>query len=135
MEWADLGEVAEACVEMNESMDQIFAEQVRRVREADATDWETALRKARKAATGWFDSHPCLTDRLKAIGVSPKKALRLAMDLSGEPASALYANWPVVERFLTDRILMIVRENYLARKEAASVAQAVYRAAARMDRG
>lgn len=131
MEWTELGAVAQACVEMNERMEDIFAEQVRRVRSASVADWEKALRRALKTSTGWFDSHPCLKDRLKALRVSPKKALRRAMDLSGEPATALFANWPVVEKFLTERILTIVRENYLARRECAEIVAAVMRQAAR----
>jgi Zn-dependent protease with chaperone function len=127
MEWAALGAVAEACVETNQPLEGIFAEQVRRIRVAGPSDWEAALRKARRAFTGWYDSHPCLADRLKALRVSPKKALRLAMDLSGTPATELFANWPVVEKFLTDRIMDIVRENYLARQEYEAIAQAIAR--------
>ena len=127
MEWTELGAVAEACVETNQPMDRIFAEQVRRIRVAGPSDWEAALRKALRTATGWYDSHPCLADRLRAIRVSPKKALRLAMDLSGAPATALFANWPVVEKFLTDRIMDIVRENYLARQECEAIVHAIAR--------
>jgi Zn-dependent protease with chaperone function len=131
MEWTELGAVAQACVEMNEPMEQIFAEQVRRIRVASPTDWERALRRGLRSTTGWFDSHPSLSDRLKALRVSPKKSLRLAMDLSGTPATALFANWPVVEKFLTERIMTIVRENYLARLECQAVMQAVMRRATR----
>ncbi len=127
MEWTELGAVAEACVETNQPMEQIFAEQVRRIRVAGPSDWEAALRRALRATTGWYDSHPSLSDRLKALRVSPRKALRLAMDLSGEPATALFANWPVVEKFLTDRVMDIVRENYLARQECEAIVHAIAR--------
>jgi Zn-dependent protease with chaperone function len=132
MEWAELGSVAEACVEMNQPMEQIFAEQVRRVRVANPADWEETLRKALKPRTGWYDSHPCLSERLKALGMSPKKSLRAALDLmdpSGEPATSLFANWPVVEKFLTERILEIVRDNYLARQECEAIIEALNRRA------
>jgi Zn-dependent protease with chaperone function len=129
MEWAQLGAVAEACVEANERVEDLFAEQVRRVRSASISDWETALRRALKESTHWDSTHPCLKDRLKALHVAPKKALRLAMDLSGAPATALFANWPVVEKFLTERIISIVRENYVAQMEYAQVVRAVMRRA------
>jgi Zn-dependent protease with chaperone function len=130
MEWAQLGNVAEAAVEANERLEDIFAEQVRRVRSASVTDWETALRRGLKETTHWDSTHPCLKDRLKALRVSPKKALRLAMDLSGEPATALFANWPVVEKFLTEQIITIVRENYVARQEYGQIVGAIMRRAA-----
>jgi Zn-dependent protease with chaperone function len=135
MEWAQLGNVAEACVEANERLEDIFAEQVRRVRSAGVADWEKALRRALRESTHWDSTHPCLKDRLKALRVSPKKALRLAMDLSGEPATALFANWPVVEKFLTERIINIVRENYVARMEYEQVVGAVMRRAAERAAG
>ena len=125
--WARLDAVAEDCVATNQPEDQIFAEQVRRARRADRSEWEDACRKALKERTKLFDTHPCLKERLKAIGVSPKKALRLAMDQSGEPATALFTNWKVVEKFLTDRVMDIVRENYLADQEYAEIVQAIVR--------
>jgi Zn-dependent protease with chaperone function len=124
---ARLENVAESCVKFNERVDQIFAEQVRRVKEASRADWDGACRKALRVETGWFDSHPCLKERLKAMGVSPKKALRLAMDWSGEPATDLFANWPVVEKYLTNKIMVIVRKVYLQKQELADTLHALVR--------
>jgi Zn-dependent protease with chaperone function len=127
MEWASLEAVAIWAVKMNEPVEQLYAEQVERMRRADRYEWEQAMRKGLKAKTGLFDSHPGLADRLKAIGVSPKKALARAMDLSGDPATALFANWPVVERFLTDQILAIVRHYVAARREHLEILYAIAR--------
>jgi Zn-dependent protease with chaperone function len=127
MDGVGLGDVAEAFIETNDRIDKLFAEQVRRVRTAGPSDWEKALRKAMRPTTGWFDTHPCLKERLGALRVSPKKALKLAMDLSGEPATALFANWPVVEKFLTKKILDIVREYYVARREMEETVMALRR--------
>ncbi|MBX9622844.1 MAG: M48 family metalloprotease, partial [Gemmataceae bacterium] len=127
-EWASLGGVAEAAVEMDQKLDHIFAEQVRRVRGAGVADWEEAMRKALRRRSHWTDTHPSLADRLGFLGVKPKKALRLAADLGGEPAAALFANWPVVERFLTKTIMNIVRENVRARQEVEELIDALTRA-------
>jgi len=59
--------------------------------------------------------------------VSPRKALRLAVDMSGHPVTSLFTNWPAVERFLTDRILTIVRQNYVLHQEHLAVSQAITR--------
>jgi len=128
MKGTDLGSVAESFVQTNERLDQIFAEQVRRIQAATKSIWEDALKKVLRQSTGWLDSHPCLKDRLAAIGVPPKKALRLAMDLSGQPATALFANWALVEKFLTRKIVDIVRANYFARKDYIDTVAAVMRA-------
>ncbi len=128
MHWIRLGTLAVSIVASNQRVDQIFAEQVRLVRGAKPSEWEDAFRRAMKTRTRWNDSHPCLKDRLKAIGVSPKKALRLAMDLSGEPATALFPNWPLVEKHLTERIIDIVRANFLQRQEFVEVVSAIIRA-------
>jgi Zn-dependent protease with chaperone function len=127
----DLASVAESFVQNQERLDQIFAEQVRRIRSASNSIWQEALNKALKSKTGWLDSHPCFKDRLAAFGVPPKKALRLAMDLSGEPATALFANWPLVEKFLTRRIVDIVRDQYFARKDYVETVRAIMRAGER----
>jgi hypothetical protein len=44
-----------------------------------------------------------------------------------EPSTALFANWPVVEKFLTDRILTLMREIHAARAEFAEIVRAVTR--------
>ena len=75
------------------------------------------MRKALKRKPCWHDTHPSLEDRLAFLGVKPKRALQLAADLDGEPATALFANWPVVEKYLTKTVLEIVRANYRTRQE------------------
>jgi Zn-dependent protease with chaperone function len=126
--WARLDNVAEFAVKMNLPMTELFAEQLRRARAAAPAEWEEAFRKALRGSTGWFDSHPCLRDRLKMSRVSPKKALKLALDQQkGEPAAKLFNNWPQIEKLLTDRVVTIVRYNYCAKVAAAEIIRAVLR--------
>jgi hypothetical protein len=135
MKGTDLASVAESYVSTNSRLEQIFSEQVNRIRSATKSVWEDALKKALRESTGWLDSHPCLKDRLDAIGVAPKKALKLAMDLSGQPATAMFTNWPLVEKFLTRKIVDIVREYYFARKDYVETVAAVMRASERAASG
>ena len=127
MEWANLGAVAEAAVETNQRVDLIFAEQVRRLREAHGTEWMDAMRKALRRRAAWYDTHPSLDDRLDFLGVRPKRALQLAADLDGEPAAALFANWPVVEKFLTKTVITIVRNRVRTRQEMEDLIEALSR--------
>ena len=131
--WANLQVVAEQFIESNERPKDLFAEQVRRVKSATPSEWDEAMRKSLKHRTKPFDTHPCLKQRLKALGVAPKAALRIAMDLSGAPSTDLFANWPVVEKFLSDRIFNLVREIYWERREFEDFARAVVRNAFMRD--
>jgi Zn-dependent protease with chaperone function len=108
--WSRVSSIAEACVSANEPMDRIFAEQIRRARATGPSEWEDALRAAMKEKTKLFDTHPCLKDRLKAIGISPKKAKQIPVTLDGQPASALLPAWPRIEKKMTDQIIAIYRE-------------------------
>ena len=102
-------------------------EQVRRLKTLDRVDWEDGLKRGLREDAGAFDTHPTLKARLAALGVKPKAALAAAMDLSGEPATALFANWPVVEKYLTDKLVAIVRVNYLARRQMAEDVRQILR--------
>jgi hypothetical protein len=42
-----------------------------------------------------------------------------------EAAANLFANWPVVEKFLTKRVMEIVRDNIIARKQLAADVEAI----------
>lgn len=121
LRWAQLSSMVEAFVATNEPMSQLFAEQVRRVRLTSKSDWEDAFRRAMRRGTGLFDSHPALKDRLKALGVSPRKAARQALELHGPPASDLIADWERVEKELSDRLIAPYREYYLAKMEMAQI--------------
>ena len=68
-----------------------------------------------------FDSHPCLKERLKAIGVSPRKALDMAVPSAEPPARALFANWELVEKLLTEKIIAIYREVHQHKMELAQI--------------
>jgi Zn-dependent protease with chaperone function len=117
--WTRLSSVARGYAMAMERGEDIFTEQVRRARATDPGELQDACRKALKQKTGYFDSHPCLKDRLKAIGVSSKKAGQLALDLftEGEPASGLFPNWPSIQKEFSDDLMLIYREMHEARQE------------------
>lgn len=121
--WTRLSSVARGYALAMERGEDIFAEQVRRARATDPGELQDACRKALKEKTGYFDSHPCLKDRLKAIGVSPKKAAQLALDLfnEGDPASGLFRNWPWIQKQFSDELMLIYREMHEARKEIVEI--------------
>jgi Zn-dependent protease with chaperone function len=119
--WVRLSAIARAVVASKEPMDQIFAEHAQRARMVQSHEWEDACRKELRRKTAMFDSHPCLKERLKAMGISPKKALKRAMDLSGTPARDLIADWPALERELTQRLIDLYRLDYAQRMEMAQI--------------
>jgi Zn-dependent protease with chaperone function len=116
MPWTRLSSLAESWVATNQPVHLLFEEQARAARSLGPHEWEDALRKELKRPTGVFDSHPGLKPRLAALGVSPKKALRLTPQLSGPPASELFGRWwPKLEQQLADRLLVHFREAHLAK--------------------
>jgi Zn-dependent protease with chaperone function len=119
--WARLSSIIEACVANNEPMSRVFAEQVQRARATTRSEWEDALHRALRQRTGLFDSHPALKERLAALGVSPRKALKAALDRSGPPAHQLIPGWERVEKELSDRLIAPYREAYLAKMEMAQI--------------
>jgi Zn-dependent protease with chaperone function len=119
--WVRLSAIARSYVASNLPMEQIFAEQRERARAIDGYEWDEALRKELKRKTGLFDSHPSLRERLKAMGISPKKALKLAMNLSGPPVAELFTDWPALERELTVRLIDLVRADREAGMEMAQI--------------
>ena len=88
------------------------AEQVMRLRAASKSDWEDALRKALREETDWDSTHPALKARLKPLGVKAKAVLPLAMNMTGEPATELFANWPAVEKQLSKKLQEIMQVRY-----------------------
>jgi Zn-dependent protease with chaperone function len=119
--WVRLSSVAQSYVASNMPIEQLFAEQAARARSVESFEWEDALGKELKKKQGRFDSHPCLRDRLKAIDISPKKALKLALRASGPPATALFADWRILERELTVRLVHLVQQIQAAKMEMAQI--------------
>lgn len=115
---ANLANMAENLVMFNQRVDYFFAEQVRRLRAASKSDWDDALRKALREQTKWYSTHPGLKERLRPLGVKARKVLPLAMNLTGEPASALFANWPAVEKHLSKTLLEIAQIHFGERQQA-----------------
>lgn len=118
MPLANLANMAEQMSMANYRVDDFFAEQVRRLRSAGKSDWEAALKKALREETEWDSTHPCLKDRLKPLGVKAKEVLPLAMNMTGEPATALFANWPTVEKHLSKKLLAIARVRFGEKRQA-----------------
>ncbi len=79
------------------------------MRAASKSEWDDALKKALREKTQWHSTHPGLKDRLKPLGVKARDVLPLAMNMTGEPASTLFANWPVVEKYLSKKLLEIAQ--------------------------
>jgi Zn-dependent protease with chaperone function len=116
-----LSTVIEECAAEGRTAGQIFAEQVKRARATSRSEWEDALKRELKQPTETFDSHPALKDRLAAIGVSPRKALRLALDQSGPPAHEMIPAWEEVEKLLAESLIEPYREYYLLKRDIAQV--------------
>jgi Zn-dependent protease with chaperone function len=118
MPWANLSNMAENMAMANYRVDHFFEEQVRRLRAAGKSDWEDALRKALREETQWYSTHPSLKARLKPLGVKARDVLPLAMNMTGEPATALFADWPAVEKYLTRKLLAVARVRFGERRQA-----------------
>jgi Zn-dependent protease with chaperone function len=125
--WASLDGIAELYLETNTTVDQIFAEQARRAGGIDPSEWRQACRKALAERTGWFDSHPCLKERLAAMGVSSKQAHQLELDPSSLPATALVADWEMLERRMTGQLMRKFHERYQWEQDMKQVDAALLR--------
>jgi Zn-dependent protease with chaperone function len=122
--WCRLSNVAKSYAATNQRIEKIFTEQAARAKSTEDWEWEDALRKALKAKQGLFDSHPALRDRLKAMGISAKKALALATDMSGPPATELFADWASIEKELTVCLMHVVTAIQAAKMEMAQIFRA-----------
>jgi Zn-dependent protease with chaperone function len=116
MPWTRLSSMAEGWALRGDQPALLFDEQARAVRSIGPDQWQDAIRKELKRATGAFDSHPGLRDRLEALGVSPKRALRLTPELSGPPSHLLFErSWSKLEKELAHRLLAPYHEANLAK--------------------
>src|SRR5262245_34167793 len=78
----------------------------------DRTECEKARGKALLVQTGWFDSHPCLSEQLAALDVSWKKAKNIKPDQSGAPAAGLIDDWDILESRLTGQLMALFHEQF-----------------------
>jgi Zn-dependent protease with chaperone function len=117
MPGANLANMAEQMALANQRVNDFFAEQVRRLRGASQAAWADALQRALREETAPYATHPCLKDRLRPLGVKARDMLPSAMNLSGEPATALFANWPEVEKRLTRKLQAYARVHFLGRQQ------------------
>lgn len=123
MPFSRLSSVAEWYAMMPTANSSIFTEQVRRGRQTTPDDWQNACRKALKKETGCFDSHPCLLERLEAMGVSRKKAVKLAAKLQPgdtDPAH-LIAGWEEIDICMSGFLINIFREMQQNKRDFASI--------------
>ena len=123
MPWSRLSSVAEWFALMRTQNASIFSEQVRRARGAKPSEWEDACRRALGQKTKTFDSHPCLRERLKAIGVSPKKAIALAAKLKpGETDPAEYIQgWDAIDAAMSSFLVAIVQSIQEQKRDLAAM--------------
>ena len=119
--WVRLSSIAKSYATANEPIEQIFAEHWRRVQAIPADEWQEACKKELKRKTGLFDTHPSLRERLQAMGISPKQAIKLLQHQSGPPARDLFPDWEQVERILTEELILAYRVDYLAKREIAQI--------------
>jgi Zn-dependent protease with chaperone function len=120
--WTRLSSLAEVWVQTNQPARKLFEAQVRAAQSIDPNTWQDALRKELRKPTRLFDSHPCLKERLAAMGVSPKKAKQLTPAMEGRPAHELFdGQWPKLETQLADRLLVPFRDYHLAKAEAGEI--------------
>ena len=123
MPWSRLASVAEWFAIMPSRDTSIFREQVKRARQTTPAQWQDACRRALKRKTKQFDSHPCLRDRLRAIGVSPKKAIALAGKLrhdQSDPADYI-DGWDEIDDAISALMIGLVQEIQQNKRDFASV--------------
>jgi Zn-dependent protease with chaperone function len=119
--YARLDSIAESFAATEQPLDDLFAEQRHRLKSISPGEWEEALGKELKVRTERFDTHPCLRERLKAIGVSPKKALTVALQQSGPPVADRLKAWHGIEKILSRRTMALCREYYHSKMELAQI--------------
>ncbi|HLW65578.1 MAG TPA: M48 family metalloprotease [Gemmataceae bacterium] len=119
--WVRLSNVAKSVVETKLPVDQIFAEQRRRAQLIRPSEWQEACQNELRRRTLALDSHPSLKDRLKALKVSPKNALKYALDQPGPPAADLIPAWPGIERRMTEEIVAEYREAHMIKMELGQI--------------
>jgi Zn-dependent protease with chaperone function len=128
MPWTRLTSLAESWAQTSERPHLLFEEQARAVQKLDPYEWEEAMRKEFKRSTGLFDSHPGLKDRLGAMGVSSKQALRLIPNLVGSPANELFGQfWLPLEKRLAELLIAPFREAHLVKAELGELSRSLRR--------
>jgi Zn-dependent protease with chaperone function len=121
MPWLSLHSMAESAAQTSQPLTRIFKVQRERASRLTAGDWEEAYHIAMRNKTGMWDTHPCLRDRLKAVGASPKKTLEIAANDDGAPARALFPDWDTVEQDLSIRLMAVYGEMEQMRRDIAAV--------------
>jgi Zn-dependent protease with chaperone function len=119
--WARLSNILKSHVATNEPIDQLFSEQMHRAETTPPYEWEEACRGALNVKTDYLDSHPCLKERLKAMGVTTRKAFRLIQKQHGPPARDLFPAWKAIEKLLTNQLIAVYREEYRIKREMAQI--------------
>lgn len=118
MPFANLANMAEQMALANMRVDDFFGEQVRRLRGASNAAWSDALPRALREETESYSTHPCLKDRLRPLGVKARDVLPRAMNLTGAPATAVFSDWPAVEKRLSKRLQAFARAYFVGRQQA-----------------
>jgi Zn-dependent protease with chaperone function len=119
--WANLERLLENMVMCDDPSFNVFQHQVSAARSATEKTWRSACRRALDEPTRPLDDHPCLTERLDALGIGYKEALTLLLDQSAPTGSNLIDNWEEIEVKLGKKIGVIyyVRHKELQEMHAA----------------
>lgn len=101
MPWANTMQVLALDAGVGASSNNVFSEQARRAAGADYDDWAKVAKRVMRQRTRMRDSHPCLRDRLDAIGASLDEGLRYLVDDTGKSARSLVNDWRATEKKLS----------------------------------
>jgi Zn-dependent protease with chaperone function len=101
MPWANTMDVLAMDASVGATSNTVFSEQAARAASATFRDWSRAAKSVMNKGTGAWDSHPCLADRLDAIGASLEDGLNYLLDDTGKSARTLLNDWRAIERKLS----------------------------------
>jgi Zn-dependent protease with chaperone function len=97
MPWANTMDVLATAAGVGPVSHDVFSEQARRAATAHPDDWAEATRTVLQQRTRPRDSHPCLRDRLDAIGASATEGLDYLVADTSPPARTLLRDWRTIE--------------------------------------
>lgn len=97
--------IVKSHVATGQPLPELFQEQRARIKSLTKGDWDDALKKCLKVPTRWNDSHPALKERLKAIGIKPKRALETALEAKDPPLCESFPAWMAIERKFTKELV------------------------------
>ncbi|MFT3881531.1 MAG: M48 family metalloprotease [Gemmatales bacterium] len=108
--WSSMESIGTSMAMHHKQGESVFTELKMRARSMSIVDWEEAFTKAWKQETGVFDTHPCLKDRIKALGVKRKTILTQIGKDASPPLAQEMPIWEGLEKKLTEILVVIYRD-------------------------